>query len=133
MSENLERTRHGLERFAAGEPDWDLYAEDFQLVNLHDAPWQPSPGPQGIQEWLDFTDEIAEEWGIEFDGFEELDSNRVLAHTRLWAKFQTTGIREEMKVVALSTFGADGRIVRGETFYTREEALKAAGLPTADD
>jgi hypothetical protein len=128
MSENIDRTRRGLERFAAGEPDWDLYADDFQLVNLHDAPWQPSPGPKGLQEWLDFTDEVADEWGMEFDGFEELDRSRVLANARLWAKFRA-GIREEMQLVAITTFRDDGKMIRGETYYTRDEALEAAGVP----
>jgi hypothetical protein len=127
MSENIERTRYGLERFAAGDPDWDVYADDFQLVNLHDAPWQPSQGPKGIQEWLDFTDEVAEEWRLEFDNFEELDSSRVLVDARLWAKFRA-GIRGDLQMVAITTFRDDGKIVRVETYYTREEALAATGL-----
>jgi ketosteroid isomerase-like protein len=125
--ENVEIVRRSFERFLEGRPAWELYAEDFRLVNLRDAPWQPAPGAKGLQEWLDFTSEVTEEWGVDLAGIEALDSERVLIVGRLWAKFRATGIREETPMVLLVTL-ANGKLARSESFYTREEALEAAGL-----
>jgi hypothetical protein len=104
-----------------------MYAEDFQLVNLRDAPWQPSPGPKGLQEWLDFTNEVAEEWGFDLAEIEALDPERVLIIGTLWATFRATGIREEIPIAQVVTL-ADRKMTRVETYYTRAEALEAAGL-----
>jgi ketosteroid isomerase-like protein len=125
--ENVEIVRHGFERFAEGRPAWELYAEDFQLVNLRDAPWQPSPGTKGLQEWLDFTSEVAEEWGADLAEVEALDSERVLIIGTLWAKFRATGIRDEIPFAQVVTL-ANRKMTRVESYYTRAEALEAAGL-----
>jgi ketosteroid isomerase-like protein len=125
--ENVEIVRRGFERFVEGRPVWELYAEDFQFVNLPDAPWQPSPGPKGIQEWLDFTSEVTEEWGFDLVEIEALDSERVLLVGTLRAKFRATGIREEIPVAQVVTL-ANGKMTRAESYYTRAEALEAAGL-----
>jgi ketosteroid isomerase-like protein len=126
--ENVEIVRRSFERFIEeGRPAWEMYAEDFQLVNLPDAPWQPSAGVKGLQEWLDFTNEVTEEWGVKVAEIETLDSQRVLWIGTLWAKFRATGIRDEMPMVQLVTL-AEGKVTRAESYYTREEALEAAGL-----
>src|SRR3954453_17641024 len=104
MSENAELARHGIERIAEGHPAWELYSPDFQLTNIANAPWQPSPGPKGIQEWIDFADEVSEEWGLAIEGLEELDSGQVLATLRVSAKFRATGIRDELKMTQVITF-----------------------------
>jgi hypothetical protein len=52
--ENVEIVLRSFERISEGRPAWELYAEDFRLVNLPDAPWQPSPGRKGLQEWIDY-------------------------------------------------------------------------------
>jgi hypothetical protein len=125
--ENVEIVRRGVERFLEGRPAWELYAEDFQLVNLPDAPWQPSRGVKGLQEWLDFTNEVTQEWGADLAEIEVLDSERVLTIGTLWAKFRATGIRDEIPYAQVITVD-DRKMTRVETYYTREEALEAAGL-----
>ena len=125
--ENLEIVRRGFERFIEGRPAWELYAEDFQFVNLPDAPWQPSAGVKGLQEWLDFTNEVTQEWGSDLAEIEPLDSEHVLVIGTLWAKFRATGIRDEIPYAQVVTV-ADRKMTRVETYYTREEALEAAGL-----
>ena len=125
--ENVEIVRRGLARFLEGRPAWELYAEDFQFVNLRDAPWQPSPGTKGLQEWLDFTNEVAEEWGFDLAEIEALDPERVLIIGTLWAKFRATGIREEIPMAQVVTL-ANRKMTQVESYYTRAEALEAAGL-----
>jgi hypothetical protein len=125
--ENVEIVRRSFERLLAGRPAWELYAEEFQLVNLRDAPWQPTPGPKGLQEWLDFTNEVTEEWGVDLAEVEALDPERVLVIGTLWAKFRATGIRDEIPMAQVVTL-ANSKLTRAESYYTREEALEAAGL-----
>jgi hypothetical protein len=125
--ENVEIVRRGFEGISQGRPVWELYAEDFQLVNLPDAPWQPSPGAKGLQEWLDFTNEVAEEWGADLAEIEVLDSERVLMIATWWARFRATGIREEIEIAQVVTL-ANGKATRIESYHSREEALEAAGL-----
>jgi hypothetical protein len=45
----------------------------------------------------------------------------------LWARFRATGIRDEIPIAQVVTV-ADRKMTRFETYYTREEALEAAGL-----
>jgi ketosteroid isomerase-like protein len=128
MSEdNVELFTRSAARFFAGDPDLEVYSDDFQLVNLPDAPWQPSPGPKGLQEWIDFTNEIADDWGAEFDAAEAVDSEHVVQVGKIWAKFRATGIHGEFPIASIATI-VDGKITRIEAHHTREQALKAAGL-----
>jgi hypothetical protein len=125
--ENVELARRATERFVAGDPDLELYTEDFQLRNLPDAPWQPSPGVTGMREWLDFTEEISDEWGADLGEFEAVDSQHVLGSATLWARFRATGMRQEIPIVEIVTI-VDGKISRVETYHSREQALEATGL-----
>jgi hypothetical protein len=125
--ENVEVVRRSFERIREGRPAWELYAEDFQLVNLPDAPWQPSPGHKGLQEWLDFSNDVAEEWGADLVEIEALDSERVLMIATWWGRFRATGIRDEISIAQVYTL-ADRKMTRVESYHTREEALEAARL-----
>ena len=80
-----------------------------------------------MQEWLDFTNDVAEEWGGNFTEIEALDSERVLMIGTLWANFRTTGIRDEIPAALVVTL-ANRKVTRVESYYTRQEALEAAGL-----
>ncbi len=123
-----EIARQAIEQWnSSGEVAWQFYTEDVQIRNLPDGPWQPSPGRKGIQEWIDFTDEIAAEWSLHFDSVEELDENRLLTASRLRMKFRSSGIEDELPLVQLVSFDGD-LINRVEAYYTREQALEAAGL-----
>ncbi len=122
MSEEIiEIVQRGTENFFEGRPAWELYTEDFQFVDLPDAPWQP-----GMQAGLDFFIGVTN-FGAEFDQIEAIDSDRVLKVGKVWWHPRTTGIREEMPV-ALTVTVIDGKITRIVSHHTREEALEAAGL-----
>jgi hypothetical protein len=105
--ENVEIVRRSFERISEGRPAWDLYAEDFQLVNLPDAPWQPSPGRKGLQEWVDFSNDVAEEWGADLVEIEALDPERVLMIATWWG-FRATGIRDDVSIAQVVTL-AEGK------------------------
>jgi hypothetical protein len=57
--ENVEVVRRSFEGISQGRPVWELYADDFQLVNLPDPPWQPSRGAKGLPEYRPFFDNLA--------------------------------------------------------------------------
>jgi hypothetical protein len=41
--------RRSTAAFVAGTPEWDLHTEDFQLLNIPEPAWQPSPGPTAFR------------------------------------------------------------------------------------
>ena len=126
--ENVEMVRRAYEYAAAhrGEPDWDLIADDFKVANLPNAPWQPSPGKQGMREWVDFANEVAEEWVLEVDEIEDLGPEHVLVSGRLRMTFRS-GIATEAEIVNLCQIRG-GKFKRLEAYNTRKEGLEAAGL-----
>jgi len=131
--ENVELVRGINEYFNQhGEPPWELLADDLQVRNLPDAPWQPSPGVKGMHEWIDFANEVAEEWRVEVDEYEDLGADRVLQLGRLWMKFRATGIEGEVPLAQVLTF-EDGKVKRVDSQYTREQALEAARLRDSRD
>jgi ketosteroid isomerase-like protein len=126
--ENVELVREAYEVVSrTREPAWELMAPDIEILNLHDAPWQPSPGIDGMRQWIDFANDVASEWSMEVDNIEDLGHESVLVSGRLRMKFRSTGIENEAPMVQLCRI-ADGRLTRLETHYTREQALEAAGL-----
>ena len=128
--EDVELARRAYEWAAqhGGEPDWDLLSGDVQIVNLPDAPWQPSPGKQGMQEWLDFANDVATEFRMDVDEVEDLGDGLVLVIGQLWMTFRATGIEGATPMVQVCWI-AEGKLKRVETHYTREQGLKAAGIP----
>ena len=125
----LTRRMYDYAKEHGGEPDWELLADDLRVVNLPDAPWQPSSGIEGMREWVDFAREVAEDWSMEVDGIEDLGPEFVLVHGRLRMKFRATGIEDEAPLLNLCKV-VDGKLKRLESYYTREQALEAAGLPS---
>jgi ketosteroid isomerase-like protein len=126
--ENVELARRAYEIVnRTGEPAWEQMAADVEIINVPDAPWQPSRGIDGMREWIDFANEVASDWSMEVDELEDLGPEFVLVSGRLRMKFRATGIESEGPMVQLCRF-ADGRLKRVESHYTREQALAAAGL-----
>jgi len=102
------------------------------IVNLPDAPWQPSPGIGGMREWIDFAKDVASEWSIEVDEIEDLGPEFVLVSVRLRMKFRASGIEDEAPMVQLCRI-ADGKLTLLAAHYTREQALEAVRLRDSRD
>jgi ketosteroid isomerase-like protein len=83
-------------------------------------------GRGAVKEWARRVNEA-----ISFDqevvDARELDDERVLAEYRLRGAGRGSGVPTEMTVFDLLWF-RDGLIYRRRTFYSRDEALEAAGL-----
>ena len=78
--------------------------------------------------------ELMRQWTEDFDDFwmeaEEIidiDDDRVVATVRHYGTGKGSGMRVEMRMAAVHTFGA-GRIVRVDIFPDRNRALRAVGL-----
>ncbi|HEX2129580.1 MAG TPA: hypothetical protein VHF58_10235, partial [Solirubrobacterales bacterium] len=60
--------------------------------------------------------------------YEDLGDDRLLGHQRTEVRGSASGATVEMDYWVLITF-RDRKVIREEWFFTREEALRAAGAP----
>jgi ketosteroid isomerase-like protein len=126
--ENVEIVRQAVEHLnRTAEPTWELHAPDVQYRNLPDAPWQPSPGFDGVREWYAFANDVAHEWRLEIDEYRDLGPDQVLTIGRLWMRFRETGIEGAQPMAILTTL-RDGKFTRLEAYHTPEQALEAVRL-----
>jgi len=76
-----------------------------------------------LQDWLDMFDDFKSE---PIDLIKAGD-DKVVAVTRISGRAKLSGVETDLTYAALYTI-RDGRVVRGREFWTRDEALEAAGL-----
>jgi ketosteroid isomerase-like protein len=76
-----------------------------------------------VQDWLDTFDDM------QVEPLELIDAgaDQVVAVVRFSGRAKLSGIETELTYAELSTF-RDGKIARGRQYWTRDEALEAAGL-----
>jgi ketosteroid isomerase-like protein len=75
------------------------------------------------QDWLDTFDDFKGEPVDLIDAGED----KVIAVTRISGRARLSGVETDLTYAALYTI-RDGKIVRGREYWTRDEALEAAGL-----
>jgi ketosteroid isomerase-like protein len=126
--EDVEIIRRAYERWNQGDFGWtDRIAPGFEyvpapLVGLSDA-------PQGLDGFIRFLEQF---WG-EFDEPraepQELieTGDGVLAVITFRGKGRQSGVEVNMEVFQLWTV-RDGKVVRGQGFFDRAEALEAAAV-----
>jgi ketosteroid isomerase-like protein len=125
--ENVEIVRRGFESyFATGELPWDVFDEEIEIYD-HDTPDQGVyHGHAGYARWLEDWGAAWAEWAIEIDEF--IDSGDSVA---AFISMRTTGRGSGVQVKrrdALVYALRDGKIVRGDYYNDRQEALTALGL-----
>jgi ketosteroid isomerase-like protein len=76
-----------------------------------------------MQDWLDTFDDVQ----LELQELIDAGANQVVAVVRFSGRAKLSGIDSELTYAELSTI-RDGKIARGRQYWTREEALEAAGL-----
>jgi ketosteroid isomerase-like protein len=129
--ENVEIVRDAAVAFNRGDLDaWFEYVADdidYRAVEgaLDDS--GPMHGKDAVraylQDWLDMFDDFKSE---PIDLIEAGD-DKVVAVTRISGRAKLSGVETDLTYAALYTI-RDGRVVRGREFWTRDEALEAAGL-----
>ncbi len=101
--------------------------EDVKLETPMAAAGGVYEGLHGIRRFLTDLEDAAPDFGIELDGVEEVDSERVLAFLRTSATGRASGIR--LAAPATNVYDlVDGKISHIRIFLDRQEALKAVGL-----
>jgi len=129
--ENLRKVREAAAAFNRGDLDtWlEYFADDIDYRAIKGAPDDHGP-IQGVNALRAY----AQDWQDTFDDFtsdpvELMDAgeNNVIAITRVSGRAKLSGVNTDLTYAALYTF-RDGKVVRGREYWTRDEALEAAGL-----
>jgi ketosteroid isomerase-like protein len=76
-----------------------------------------------VQDWLDMFDDFK----IEAVELIDAGADQVIAVIRNSGRAKQSGVETDLTYAALYTL-RDGKIARGREYWTREEALEAAGL-----
>jgi ketosteroid isomerase-like protein len=129
--ENVEIVRRcwaGLE-----QRPMELHLESFDPeVELRNPPEFPLRGPfrghDGVRQWANEIWEVFTDLHNEIDEIVEIDDETIVSVQRTQARMRHTQLPADTKWATVWRF-KDGRVWRGEGYWTRAEALEAAGLP----
>ncbi len=130
--EAIKTVREAATAFSRGDLDaWLEYmADDIDYRAVEGALDDRGPihGKGAVRAYLD-------DWVGTFDDFRsepveliEAGEDQVVAVLRISGRAKLSGIETELTFAALFTV-RDGKVVRGREYWTRGEALEAAGLP----
>ena len=126
--ENVEIVGRWVGSLGRGELPLDLTAEDVVIDNIKDFPVQgPYSGHEGVRRWWEDLAEAFESFRIELVDCAQVDDERVLAENRATGRFRGTGIPLDFPWAGLITV-RDGKVVRAVGYFSRQQALEAAGL-----
>jgi ketosteroid isomerase-like protein len=129
--ENIKTIRGAAAAFNRGDVDaWLEYvADDIDYRAIEGAPDDPGPmhGRDAVrayaQDWLDMFDEFRSEAVELIDAGED----RVIAVIKISGRAKLSGVETDLTYAALYTI-RDGKVARGREYWTKEQALEAAGL-----
>jgi ketosteroid isomerase-like protein len=129
--ENVENVRDAAAAFNRGDLNawWEYFAEDIDYRAVEGAPDDHGPiqGKEAmreyVQDWLDTFD------GFRFEPVEITDAgdDKVIAVIRISGRAKMSGVETDLTFAILYTI-RDGKMARGREYWTRDEALEAAGL-----
>jgi ketosteroid isomerase-like protein len=128
--ENLEVVRKNIDAFNRGDLDAWLGFLSPEVV------WEslPLPGFRDVyrgraeaREWIEQLLEVFEEAHLEIEEITALSDDRVLIGYTQTARGRGSGLPGELRSWGIS-WVAKGLIARRQVFWTRDEALEAAGL-----
>lgn len=128
--ENVEIVRRAYEAFNRGDPEGlvaDL-ARDFDYVTTGTIPGAGGVyrGPEGFRQFMQWFSDAFDNPRVELHELIEAD-DQVLAALTLRGDGKQSGVAASWDVWHLWTV-RDGKVVRGQGFTRRGEALEAAGL-----
>ncbi|HEX3327574.1 MAG TPA: nuclear transport factor 2 family protein [Actinomycetota bacterium] len=130
--EAIKTVREAATAFRRGDLDaWLEYmADDIDYRAVEGALDDRGPihGKGAVRAYLD-------DWVGTFDDFRsepveliEAGEDQVVAVLRISGRAKLSGVETELTFAALFTV-RDGKVVRGREYWSRDEALEAAGLP----
>jgi ketosteroid isomerase-like protein len=129
--ENVKTVRDAAEAFNCGDLDtwWQYVADDIDYRAVEGAPDDHGPlhGKDAVraymQDWQDTFDDFTSEPVELIDAGED----NVIAVIRISGRAKLSGVEADLTYAALYTL-REGKIARGREYWTRDEALEAAGL-----
>jgi ketosteroid isomerase-like protein len=129
--ENVEIVRQAAAAFNRGEPDaWIEYCTDDIDYRAIEGALDDRGAMHGkeavrayVQDWLDTFDDL----NVEPLELIDAGEDQVIAVLRNSGRAKLSGVETDLTHAALYTF-RDGKIARGREYWTRDEALEAAGL-----
>lgn len=128
--ENVDQARRSFEAIQRGDfaVAQDLLAPDAVIVQPPEVPDAKTyDGPQAIRQgWEDWPRQW-EDFRLELVEVIDVDDDTLISVTRQRGRGRDSGIEMDFEVYFV-THGRDGLIARMEMFFSRAQALKAAGL-----
>jgi steroid delta-isomerase-like uncharacterized protein len=100
-----------------------VWEENPELPGLRDV----YRGRAEVREWMAAVLEVFENQKVEVVELTDLSDDRVFAETVLTARGQGSGVPVELRFWTVAWF-AEGKVTRRQVFWTRDQALEAAGL-----
>jgi ketosteroid isomerase-like protein len=125
--ENVELVQQGLGYFmSTGKVPWEIFDEGIEIYD-HDTPDQGAyRGHEGYGRWLDDWGAAWAEWSMEPEEFIDADE-AVVIFFRMKTKGRGSGIEVERQDALVYKL-RNGKIVRGDYYNDRVQALEAVGL-----
>jgi ketosteroid isomerase-like protein len=132
--ENVEVVRQAVD--ALNRRD----ADAFVALARPDVEWKeptdPFPGLRpiyhgrdGVREWLvEAFLELWESFHVEIEEITESGDDRVFFGLKLTARGAASGVETEIHTWSVTWHADDGKVARRALFWTRDEALEAAGI-----
>jgi uncharacterized protein len=129
--ENVKTTRDATAAFNRGDLDsWLEYCTDDIDYRAAEGALDdrgPIHGNEAlrayVQDWFDTFDDFR----IEAVELTDAGEDKVIAVVRLSGRAKLSGVETDLTFAVVYTI-RDGKVVRGREYWTREEALEAAGL-----
>jgi ketosteroid isomerase-like protein len=105
----------------------DFVASEFTMDSPQGVEASQAHDKAGLRNWFDKMDEIWESLVFDPTEISPLDPERVIAVVHTSGRAKGSGIEIDQELTHLWTL-RDGKAVRLETYSTKREALKAAGV-----
>jgi ketosteroid isomerase-like protein len=130
--ENVEIALEMVAAFNRGDLDaWldEYWTDDIDYRAVEGAPDDHGPihGKDAmrhyVQDWFDTFDDFRQELIEQIDAGED----KVIAVHRISGRAKLSGVETDLTYAALYTI-RDGKVARGREYWTKEQALEAAGL-----
>ena len=131
--ENVEAVRRHYEAFNRGELDAYIEALDpeFEWNGPREIPDLAGTyhGPEGVRRYLSKLTEVSNDYRMLPEGFIDLGGDRVLVLAREGGHGKGSGIAVRTNRTGHVWTITDGKPARLESYWERDDALKAVGLP----
>ena len=133
--ENVEIVRRWWQGFNEdGMPPLELCDEQIEIRNPRDFPVRGLfQGHEGVRRWRDQVFDIFDNPRVEAEAIVDVhgDGETVVMLLRAMGIASYTGIEAEVEWAAIWTI-RDGKLLRGQGYMDRAEALEVAGLSEQD-